>query len=253
MISEEEEESLISPEKDINYRLVLLEKQAKDKKEKRPVKKTKNVSKRPRKKEKHVRDSPPPKKRKQRPVFDDDDMEDQRSESEIDNDNDLDSSREETEGVSEYYKEAQRDEQSKMDRIIEEKRQAKKEKQDLLVDYGSQVLARTGGMVDSELGYDGSFGQEIQNDSLAKNLIRHSLSTPSAMNSFYGFVSTWGLPFYLVVRYCEHRPGLLGGAFQGFFTSTESAEPVTNKEATGEPGPENAPPANNPQSGATGV
>jgi hypothetical protein len=207
----EESDELNLREKDINYRLVLIEKQKRDR-EQEKGKAKKAAVKRPRSKT-TTRSS---KKKKQESS--EECVEDDRPESEIEEDEDDGQ-------VTSYLDQAQREEQSRIDQLIVQKRQDEAERKDILLEYAHRGLVTGCTIVDREFGYDGSFGEVISQDPLAAKLLKHKIYCSDSSKRYYSMVTSYGLWAYIGMKYIETHPGLLGGLFENILASPENLLP----------------------------
>lgn len=250
MGSSEEGNVFTSNTQDINYRLILLAKQKKDRAEQRNKealkKKPKNHKARvtgKRKRSSTHANQPAPKKTT-RAQSDLSASEDDRPEEEIErdelpdegtsNDGDDDDRPE----VDQYYKEAQLEEQSRIDKMIEEKRQREREQKDILLEYAHRGLVSGCTIVDTEIGYDGSFGKVIEQDPLALKLLKHKITYSDDSKYYYEAVASYGLWTYVGMKYIETRPGLLGGLFDTimnseFFGGGSAGDPAAMEQPHG--------------------
>lgn len=238
----EEGDVFTSSPQDINYRLILLAKQKKDRAEQRnkeALKKKSNGSRTKvigkRKRSSARAKQPAPKKAKTvtkkitAAAIDLSASEDDRPEEEIEreelgngelpdeatsNDGGDGSSDDDQPEVDQYYKEAQLQEQSRIDKMIEEKRHREREQKDILLEYAHRGLVSGCTIVDTEIGYDGSFGKVIEQDPLALKLLKHKITYSEDSKYYYEAVASYGLWTYVGIKYIETRPGLLGGMFE---------------------------------------
>ena len=251
MTSSEDEDA--SGGTDINYRLVLLAKQKRDRAEEREKKnnasrRSSTARKTKRKRLPAKRKSSPPRKRSKNSRIPEDEErdtgdafadsaaeEDDRPEEEIDRDHcsRLDesySSRDsDDERIDHFYKDAQQEEQSRIDKMIEEKRRGEEEQKDILLEYAHRGLVSGCTIIDREVGYDGAFGDVIAQDPLALKLLKHTVVGSQNSRYYYKMVSSYGLWAYLGMKYVETRPGLLGNMFASFFVE-EPAEISTHQD-----------------------
>lgn len=221
MDSQDTEEALVREERDINYRLVLLEKQKKDRAEEKAKEKSKGKRKSNLKKRKPTRK--PAKHTAKRSKPNDDESEEEEGGSPKENDESSSSSdAEENDTTVGYYQQAQEEEQARIDQLINRKREEEIEKKDILLHYAHKGLVTGCTIVDREIGYDGSFGEVMANDEFAMRLLKHQINSTEAVKKYYSAVASWGLCAYVGMKYIETRPGLLGGLFQSFMSSPDS-------------------------------
>lgn len=222
MDSQDTDEALVREERDINYRLVLLEKQKKDRAEEKAKEKSKGKRKTSLKKRKPTRKPVKRATKRSKPNEDDESGKEVDETPEENDESSSSSDTEENDTTVGYYQQAQEEEQARIDQLINRKREEEIEKKDILLHYAHKGLVTGCTIVDREIGYDGSFGEVMANDEFAMRLLKHQINSTEAVKKYYSAVASWGLCAYVGMKYIETRPGLLGGLFQSFMSSPDT-------------------------------
>lgn len=177
---------------DVNYRLVLLAKRARDKKEAQL--KTRRV---PMKKPAH-------KKKKKRPR-----LRSPSPDSEEDPSDSSDSENETEKAIDRDIQVSQQLEESRITRQLNAMQARKEEEKDYATRAAWYGVVSASNMLDTALGFDGSFARDIMEDQELRVLVEKEVSRVNVQKKVISAAGSWGIPMFILMKFIAKRPELV--------------------------------------------
>lgn len=175
---------------DVNYRLVLLAKRARDKKEAQ-LKTQRVPMKKPTRKKKR------PKHRSPSPQSDEEPSESSESENETEK------------AIDRDIQLSQQLEESRITRQLNAIQARKEEEKDYATRAAWYGVVSASNMLDTALGFDGSFAQDIMEDQELRVLVEKEVSRVNVQKKVIAAAGSWGIPMFILMKFVAKRPELV--------------------------------------------